>query len=41
MGSTELKVDKYDPPNLIKNSVLLYPHEKLAKLIESLSPRKG
>jgi hypothetical protein len=40
-GSTELKVDKFDPPSSIKSSVLLYPHEKLDKLIESLSPRKG
>ena len=40
-GSTVLKVDKFDPPNSIKSSVLLYPHEKLTKLIESMSPRKG
>lgn len=40
-GSTELKVDKFDPPGSIKSSVLLYPTEKLDKLIESLSPRNG
>ena len=39
--STELKVDKFDPPSSIKSSVSLYPDEKLTKLIESLSPQKG
>lgn len=40
-GATELKVDKFDPPGTIKDTVTLYPYEKLDKLIESLSPRKG
>ena len=40
-GATELKVDKFDPPNSIKSTVTLYPYDKLDKFIESLSPRKG
>jgi hypothetical protein len=40
-GATELKVDKFDPPNIIKSTVTLYPHERLDKFIESLTQRKG
>jgi hypothetical protein len=41
-GSTELKVDKFDPPSSVKGTgVILYPYEKLDKFIESLASRKG
>ena len=42
MGSTELKVDKFDPPSSVKGTgVTLYPYEQLDKFIESLASRKG
>jgi hypothetical protein len=40
-GSTELKVDKYNPPSSVKGTgVSLYPYDKLDKFIESLASRK-
>jgi hypothetical protein len=41
-GSTELKVDKFDPPSSVKGTgVSLYPYEQLDKFIESLASRRG